>query len=133
MIFLPGVDTKPSVTDGSQVAGVGERQTGCCPGTRKDLRRLSWNMLSRHLALSGKKETELALNQVINFDSCSWLHKTASCRSILHCHISSIKPSKDVSTSPSEIFRASLLTDVAGTYYCGCFLLVNLTSIHIHP
>ena len=36
--------------------------------------------------------------------------------------------SKDVSTGPPKIFRASLLTDLAGTYYHG-FLPVNLESI----
>lgn len=50
----------------------------------------------------------------MNFDSCSWLHKTVIGKRILSCHFSVIKPSKDVSAGPSEIFRASLLPDRAG-------------------
>lgn len=31
-----------------------------CPTARKDLRMWSWHMSSRHLALSGRREVELA-------------------------------------------------------------------------
>lgn len=93
---------------------VGDGQIGC-PGTTEDLRMLSWNTMSRHLALSGRKEAELAWNHVMNLGSCSWLPKTALHRRIHNCHFFLIETSEDVNTGPSKILRASFLTDTAGT------------------
>lgn len=77
--------------------------------------------------MSGRNEAEFTWNHVINFDSCSWLHETALRGRILNCHFFLIDTSKDVSTWPSEILRASLLTDTAGIRD-RCFLPANLKS-----
>lgn len=67
---------------------------------------LSWNMLFRHLASSGRKETQWAWNQVMNFDSRSWLRNTALCRGILHCYLFLIKRGERWSSENLQSFSS---------------------------